>query len=309
MPVLENLEKEHAGDARVAEALAYAFWGAGEMPKAQKYFDTAAAAPAPSAKLLYDAARFQMYGGRMDERGVGWLRRALEQEPEWADARIQLMEHMVAGQQYTECRNEAKLIKRVDPKVASRLFRILAHAEAMTGAEESSARTIEKALQYASDFRDRENAARLKDHIQQLLEARKQGRAIGPEGRLAMDHFLRPLDSTERADLETERPRLVRRSGDDVRTIEVEKGDAVEAIEGTLTNVDCLGVKARLHIKSAEREIALMIHDPESVVIRSEAAAELQCGPQARRIRADYLVKDDAATKTQGVLKILEYPR
>lgn len=104
-------------------------------------------------------------------------------------------------------------------------------------------------------------------------------------------------DQVERANsivLGTRIRRLVRRSSTgDERTITVAKGEQVEAIEGHLVQVDCLETKARLHIESDKGKMALAIHDPGNIVVRNandaEGHFELQCGPQKKKIRADYV--------------------
>jgi len=154
---------------------------------------------------------------------------------------------------------------------------------------------------------DKEAAARLREYLGRVQASVSARAAAAP---VSAAELIASAPS-EREDLDLERPRLVRRSAaGDERIIEVKRGEEVKSLEGILKQVDCLGAKVRLKIDTSSGEVALAIHDPASIVIRStvdeKGTFELQCGPQKKPIRADYIPAQDSTLGTQGTLKIIE---
>lgn len=74
-------------------------------------------------------------------------------------------------------------------------------------------------------------------------------------------------------------------------------------VRGTLTQVDCLGGKARLHIIADGRKTFLLVRNPDGVVLRNGGAGptEFSCGPvPPRTVLVSYRVSADAAYGTAG---------
>lgn len=97
---------------------------------------------------------------------------------------------------------------------------------------------------------------------------------------------------------------------------EVKKPDAAAAvavgsrIEGMLTQVDCLGRLARLHIASPKGKIFLLVRDPSAIRLRGMSAMteELQCGTVPQRpVIIEYRPEVNRTYGTAGVVTSLEF--
>ena len=118
-------------------------------------------------------------------------------------------------------------------------------------------------------------------------------------------------------DVEEHLPRLIRkaRASDDPKRHEeaievVLSGPETSFIDGTLTQLDCLGKKARLHIVSEGEHMVLAILDETKIVIKGTqiGPVDLPCGPQqARHVVVEYVAEDDAGLETEGVIKSIEF--
>jgi tetratricopeptide (TPR) repeat protein len=86
------------------------------------------------------------------------------------------------------------------------------------------------------------------------------------------------------------------------------QGDA--RIEGALMQIDCLGSAARVHVKGEHSTIALYVQDPGQVTLRNLSSVnfEFRCGPQdGRSVVIEYVSKPDAQTATVGVVTAIEF--
>lgn len=309
-PALKELEAE-SKRPEVAETLAYAYWRSGDLPKARAMFDQAIASDHPHPKLMMNAAKLAMRSGSNDQKAIDLMNKVLENDPEWTEARIQLAEELLARRRNGEALVEVRKIKKVEERFACQLFRIAAYAEAAIGDMEHATKSADSSAKYAKQMWEKEAVTRLREYLTRVQEVKS--RPSAPSVQPVSAEELAADDSFDRDDLDT-KPRLVRRSASgDERIIQVAVGEQVEAVEGILSQVDCLDGKARLYIDGGKGKVALAIHDPSSIIVRGadnkEGHFELQCGPQKQKIRADYVVAEDAKNGTQGVLKIIEVVR
>lgn len=305
---LDELEKTAGEQPEVAEALAYAAWQEHDYAKARLMFERAMQNPKRHPKLLLDAAKIQMMSGGGSKTAIEYLRTVLQADPNWTEVRVQLAETLLTGGNAKDALSEIQTIKRVDGKLASRYFRIAAYAQAATGSLAAANQDAVLAAQHAKEMWDKEAAARLREYLGRVQASVSARAAAAP---VSAAELIASAPS-EREDLDLERPRLVRRSAaGDERIIEVKHGEEVKSLEGTLKQVDCLGAKVRMKIDTSGGEVALAIHDAASIVIRSavdeKGTFELQCGPQKKPVRADYIPAQDATLGTQGILKIIEF--
>ena len=78
------------------------------------------------------------------------------------------------------------------------------------------------------------------------------------------------------------------------------KGDT--RVEGVLTQVDCLGPSARLHVAGAGgKAITLEVRSPGEVelVNAPEASYQFSCGPQMLRVAIEYQASGSAVTRIE----------
>jgi len=110
--------------------------------------------------------------------------------------------------------------------------------------------------------------------------------------------------------------RLVESSPDSIvqrRGLErhVEAGPPVIRAEGLLTQIDCMGERARLQIAARGTRLFLLVQDPGNIVLRNAGAAwtEFTCGPLpgARRVLVDYRPVVNATYGTSGEVAAIEF--
>jgi hypothetical protein len=78
-----------------------------------------------------------------------------------------------------------------------------------------------------------------------------------------------------------------------------------------LSQLDCLGNSARIHVSSGQRKLTFLVSDPGKVLIRSAAGAatmDFSCGAQRpRRVTVEYVPTQDAKLGTAGLVRSLEF--
>ena len=79
-------------------------------------------------------------------------------------------------------------------------------------------------------------------------------------------------------------------------------------VDGQLIQVDCLGERARLWVRSGKETLKLLIADPGDVVTGEGEGVRLEfaCGPQGRAVTVGYKEQKDAATDTIGRVQYME---
>ena len=81
-------------------------------------------------------------------------------------------------------------------------------------------------------------------------------------------------------------------------------------LEGMLTQVDCLGSKARLHVATRDGKALLLVRDSSSVTLRGAGGitTDLPCGPMpARPVRIDYELEVQRSYGASGIVKSIEF--
>lgn len=105
---------------------------------------------------------------------------------------------------------------------------------------------------------------------------------------------------------------IIRRREAPATTWDVQAADAKEqlgAIRGVLTEIECLGERAKLRVAVGNTSIAFLISDPTRVYIKGARQGEqsLTCGKTRRPITVDYLPKDDRSSGTVGEARMIEF--
>jgi hypothetical protein len=88
-----------------------------------------------------------------------------------------------------------------------------------------------------------------------------------------------------------------------VRKIEPPPATVPATAGGVLTQVDCLGGKARLHVLADSRKVFLLIRDPANVFLHNAGSewTQFPCGEVPhRRVSVAYRPEPDAAYGTAG---------
>ncbi len=308
---IDALAAAHGDRPEVAEVAAYAACQAKDYAKSRTLFEKALGQPNPPPKLYLDASRVQLYSNQLDDKGIGWTKEAIKMKPDWLEARIQLAEQYLAMNQYPASLAVVRQVTSMDRELAGRFYRVAAYAAAANGFIEEAETSAKLTAKYSVDMYDKEASDRLGAYIARVKQARENASAA--QAVIAAQQLIRPVELLETGDdVLPDRPRLVRRSSDgDERVILVEKGEEVEAVEGVLVELECLSPAARMHIETGGKRLTLAIRDPSTIVIRvaegAESATDMDCGPQRRKVRVDYVPKLDEKFGTSGDLKILGF--
>lgn len=94
------------------------------------------------------------------------------------------------------------------------------------------------------------------------------------------------------------------------RQLRMAETSAVAYLDGTLTQIDCLGSRARLHVASEGRKMFLLVQDPSTVVLRNAAGhwEEFRCGPMAgRHVVIQYRRLPNTTYGTAGEVAAIEF--
>jgi Flp pilus assembly protein TadD len=81
-------------------------------------------------------------------------------------------------------------------------------------------------------------------------------------------------------------------------------------VQGMLSQVDCLGAQARLHVMTPERKVLLLVRDASSVRLRglNGPNAELSCGPSAARpVIVEFQPEQHRTYGTAGTVISIEF--
>jgi Flp pilus assembly protein TadD len=93
-------------------------------------------------------------------------------------------------------------------------------------------------------------------------------------------------------------------------TSPVDAAPALARLDGMLTQVDCLGKQARLHIAGPRDKTFLLVRDASSVRLRGTGAfnIEMQCGPlPARPVLVEFRPAVHATYGTSGVVVSIDF--
>jgi tetratricopeptide (TPR) repeat protein len=110
--------------------------------------------------------------------------------------------------------------------------------------------------------------------------------------------------------VETE-PEPIARSVEKARVTQALAGPPVLRAEGLLTQVDCLGGRARLQVASGGSRLFLLVVDPAKVVLRNAGAiqTDLTCGSVAgaQRVLVEYRAAENGTYGTSGEVAAIEF--
>lgn len=305
-----------AETAAIPEARAYLAWQEKKWDEARVHFEKAMALGAQHPKLLYDAARMTTYAGKRDMAAVGLLKKAIEKFPEWKEARLQMAELLLFNNRPGEVVSAVADIKQIEPALASRLFRTLAHAELALKRVDLAEKSSQRALDSAKTDFDKEQAQRLVAHVErtQRYEAavkeadalRAKQAAERVEARAPVAEAAATPAVPDEAPGQTEPLTAEQIRG---RLLGFPENEKREVVGGKLVQVDCLGEQARLHVAAKSGVLKLGILDPTHVEIRGtgQGTAMLTCGKGNATVVVEYAVGANAKLGTTGVVRVLEF--
>ncbi len=255
-------------------------------------------------KLLADAR-----AAKDDAFAAAALRRAIELEPKRIGAYRLLAPRESDLSKRVEVLRQATALDRRDPAIWNDL------AEALRANRQypEAAKAWLSAEQAATDPAQREKyrKARL-DLERQRLDAEETARRRDAEEK---ERELRKLKEQAIAEIRAAEARVNKDAPKkDPNEKVVEWWDGPKAsgkVRGQLIRVECLGQRAKLHVKTEEVPLVkLMIRDPGQIVVKGAGDLTLGCGPvKSRPILVEYFPKADAAQGTVGEVASIEFPQ
>ena len=303
----EKLAAEYPDAPEVPEALGYLASYSGNWEVARRHFARAVELGSANPKLYYDHARSLYQSGSEDSEIEPLLRKAITLRPDHREARYLLAFTLYRQKRFGEALVNFARLKTVTPEQAVSFYRAVAYANYQIGRKEEAKKATALAKKYARSPSEIEQVEQLDRWIEWAEEAK--------EAASTAQTLKTPL-VTAGDDVEQVVPRLIRRPrrSDEPKRQEEEievilTGPETSFVDGTLTQVDCWGNKARLHIVSENEPMVLAILDPTKIVIKGSqiGPVDLTCGPQqGRHIVVEYAAEEDPELETQGIVKSIE---
>jgi len=231
----------------------------------------------PELYFRYAMLIWNRSNGR-DEAILRALRKAVELQPDYAEARLRLGFALMDHSNYKEALLQFGQVRNLKPEDAFSFFRAIAYAEYRLGEKDAARLALAKASQYAKSPTDRMEV----EQLSRALEPSKAAAAPAP------------------AVAQTE-------------TVEtVAPPSHLPTMAGTLDELECSETHARLAILANGHQVWFLIHDPGSVRMTNTGAGsgamDFTCGKQKPRpVEIEYVDRPDSETKTVGLVKGIEF--
>lgn len=269
---LRRLARGEAPAPEVATARAKLAMIRRDYQAAQSHFEAAIAAGSLEPSTYFEYAMLLRDTAGDHRRVAELLRKTIELNPHHAEAHFLLGNMAVAAGRLEEGLEHLRRAAEILPRQAG-FWHALALAYQKTGRLELARRAARRSLEAALTEQERQMAQAALD-------------LIGRE---------RPAEPPERPAVITP-PSWFPKQGD-------------SRIEGTLEHIDCLGVSARLHIRSGDRQVKLWVESPNRVTVKGAAALtfEFACGEQpSRPVAVEYLAKPDPTRGAESLVTAIE---
>lgn len=297
-----KLAQENPDRPEVPEALGYMAWSSEDLEQTRAQFAKAVELGSTNPRLYYEYAGLAEDGGAGGRaRQIDLLSKAVQLDPEFRDARLQLAYGLMADQDWKGALAHFDRVRNIEPKDAFQFFYAVAYANYGLGNKEEARRNAERAARYAQEPRDRRA-------IDDLLEALRD----------------RPAQKTEPADEPAAAPRVERRDKQ-IEVPRIERRDKpaeppqppptlkrrdVSTAAGMIENLDCRGNGARVSLRVEGKLLKFLMDDPDKIEIRGAGSATytFDCGVQKQRlVMVEYTPSVDAALGTIGTVRAIEF--
>jgi tetratricopeptide (TPR) repeat protein len=278
----EQLARENPSEPQIPEALAYLAWRSGKTGEARAHFAKAVGLGSRNSRLYYDYAGLIEDAGARREEQTRLLAKAVELDPEYRDARLQLAFLLLAQDDYRGALAHFARFKRVEPKEAFHFFYSVAYANFRLGNKEAARNAAQRAGEYAENPMNRTT-------IQELLAAMSDPPPAPAAPGTAQVAATPQENSPEFA----HRPVLKRRG---------------PSVTGTLVQVDCISPLARVRLRTGTGLVSLLMKDPGAIEIRGAGSVTFDCGPQRPRpVTIEYEPSTNDKLGTAGVVRSIEF--
>ncbi len=290
-----RLAAENPASPEVPEALGYLAWRKGNHDEVRAEFAKAVELGSKNARMYYEYAAMAGEAGESGKLRVMLLRKAVELDPEYYEARLHLGFQLMSESDYAGALAAFARLKRVEPEHAFAFFQAMAYAAYRTGDKEGARSSAKRAAELAHGPDE-------KSQVEQLLAALDQH----PGERMRTMETA----SEQEPEPEPEKPQKALQQRETVVVPQLPRRVPLSSVEGTLDQIDCLGTTARLRITAAGRQVRLLIDKPNAIDVRGAKAGSftMTCGPQKTRstVRVEFEPKVNDQLGTTGLVRVIE---
>ena len=269
---LHRLARNRRGGADVETARAKLAMTRGDFTAARRHFEAAIASGGLQASAYFEYAMLLRDTGEDPARSLQLLERAVELNPNHAEAHFLLGQYASSRGRLEEAVQHFERAAQILPRQSS-FWHALALACHKTQRSEPALRAARRALEAAATEQEAEMA------------------------RAALDLVRRP----------SEEPAVFRPEVVTPKAWFPPQGD--RRAEGVLEEILCQGRQALLRVRSSEGSLLLRVENPDKVVLRNSSALsfEFSCGLQPRRpVLVEYLAAAGPAGGAQGTVTAIE---
>jgi tetratricopeptide (TPR) repeat protein len=242
------------------------------------------------------------------QESMAELKRVIEKYPDHVEARLRLASMQVGSREYESAFATLKAIRKVNRKQAMEYFPPMIQAAWMLKNMDEARAAASQFVKTARSERDKERAKEMfafamKDPPEEKAELAKV-ETVWPTADNTIGAF--ELDTTELILPEDSGLEVVKENGKFSHLRQIQS----TYLEGTLINLECVQPSAILNVRDgAGQVIRLIILDPGDVklVNSSNGTGNLDCGEQSKKVKVGFLPRENAAQKTTGNLRSIEY--
>lgn len=292
----EKLAVLRPDDLALAEARAQFTLNHGDRTAAEPFVRKAIALGSRNSRLYHLAATF---ADSAAERSA-FLEKALGFDPDDLDIRLAYVADLTRNRDSARALAALNAIERIPADQAFMVFQLRANLLAQLDRIDEAQAAARKAREYASPGSSAEYADTLIASLDAFARRRAEaGRLIREANAAGLDTLATPAAAPAPAD--ALRPAAI--SGPD--PIE----NLITMSTGRIRNLICGTNTPTIEIATADGLVRLLIDDPVRIRILGAAGptTDLACGGQDRAARFGYQPGVDAARKTVGVLRLLDF--
>ncbi|MBI3472035.1 MAG: hypothetical protein HY013_11825, partial [Candidatus Solibacter usitatus] len=243
----EDLSREHPRSPEIAVAQARMAWREHDLDALRRHFARAVELGTGNARVYVDYARLLEDAGGDEASIRALLQQAVELQPDLGEAHQDLGYRAMREGRYEEALRAFGQVRTPAPEQVYSMHRAMSYASYRLGRREEAIRHATAARKLAKTTEEIQRAAELLEYAVQ-----------GPPA---------TLDSPVSPDLI------------------VPKTPQLEALEGTLVEIECQGEQARFHLLAAGERRGFLVRNPNSVLLKNSKSPTLEfaCGPQPPR--------------------------
>ncbi len=300
LEIYRDLARRHPGDWRIPEALGYLASHSGDEESARRHFARAVELEAANPQMYYDFARLLQDADAEPEGIKTVLRQAIALKPDFDNAHRLLGSILLLEGKAGMALAQLIRVEQISREEAVLHYQTVAQLYHRLGRLEAARQAAALCRKYARSSEEVDLAEELMDWLgvgsedapeETPLLFADAGAPRTPASAPNRDESSRPLNSPAGA------------TGPHMAPSRVE-------VQGLFSRLDCLGERARLHLRVEGELVALAILDAASVRVSGPEGGlvELSCGKQQPRpVTVEYEPAEDADFGTAGIVKIIQF--